>query len=60
MSVFYIIFLGKGQPGMRIRFFSVGTLFAPCSGPKGCSYNHEVIVKAGVVVRGNSSIIARL
>ena len=31
-----------------------------CSGPKGCSYNHEVIVKAGVAVRGNSSIIARL
>lgn len=23
-----------------------------CSEPKGCSYNNEVIVKAGVVVRG--------
>lgn len=31
-----------------------------CSGPKGCSYSNEVIVKAGVIVRGNSSIIARL
>lgn len=31
-----------------------------CSGPKGCSYHNEVIVKAGVFVRGNSSIIARL
>ena len=47
---------------MRIRFFCVGTLFASiqCSGPKGCSYNNEVIVKAGVVAGGNSSIIARL
>ena len=31
-----------------------------CSGPRGCIYNNELIVKAGVVVRGNSSIIARL